>query len=478
MASTAAAVTASTTSAETDHATRQAGVRRCAGLGTSVTGTGGDLRLTRANAAVALAGLRHPAAIIATMARPAIQAEEVVSSDIDTQHEIVPTEAVAVRSPSPGHRWWAVPLAAAGLAALAAVLVAAVMPASLVAETPAHEPAAYARVPAEAQPVADRLSFDAVERYAAEGELLFVTVREPQVTVLDWLVGRSYDEVVLLSKDDKFGVQTPQQQRQINVQLMRTAKETAEYVALEYLGYPVEIVPGDVIIRQMVCLEASDDGSTCERYAPSDEVLDPGDTLLSADGTDLATLDDLAAVLRRHQPGDVITIEFERPGDGTRTGEVELIESDDGTGRTIIGFVPFDTAQTELPFEIDIDSGAIGGPSAGLAFTLTLIDELTEGELTGGLEVAVTGTINIDGAVGAIGGLVQKTSAVRQLGASVFLVPADQGDEQLAEARAVAGDDLEVIAVATLDEAIAALAERGGNGLQLGRPGESYQAAK
>jgi PDZ domain-containing protein len=110
-----------------------------------------------------------------------------------------------------------------------------------------------------------------------------------------------------------------------------------------------------------------------------------------------------------------------------------------------------------------------------LAFTLTLIDELTPGELSGGLDVAVTGTINIDGTVGAIGGLVQKTSAVKQLGANVFLVPADQGAEQLAQARAVAGDDLEVIAVANLGEALAALAERGGNGLELGRPGESFR---
>jgi PDZ domain-containing protein len=413
--------------------------------------------------------------IIATMARPATQAEEVVSSDIDTQDEIVPTGSVAPRSPATAHRWWAVPLAVAGLAVLLVILLAAVVPASLVAETPADDPAEYARVPAEAQPVAERLSFDAVERYPAGGEFLFVTVREPSITVLDWFVGNRYDEVVLLSRDDKFGVQTPQQQRQINVQLMRTAKETAEYVALEYLGYPVEIVPGDVIVRQMVCLEVSDDGSVCERFAPSDEVLDPGDTLLSADGVALETLDDLAGVLRRHEPGDVITIEFERPGEGTKTGDVELIASDDGTDRTIIGFVPFDTAQTELPFQIDIDSGAIGGPSAGLAFTLTLIDELTPGELSGGLDVAVTGTINIDGTVGAIGGLVQKTSAVKQLGANVFLVPADQGAEQLAQARAVAGDDLEVIAVANLGEALAALAERGGNGLELGRPGESFR---
>ena len=75
---------------------------------------------------------------------------------------------------------------------------------------------------------------------------------------------------------------------------------------------------------------------------------------------------------------------------------------------------------------MSIDTGRIGGPSAGLAFTLALIDELTEGELTGGRNVAVTGTINLDGSVGPIGGLSQKVNAVLQHDVEVFLVPASQ----------------------------------------------------
>ncbi len=98
-------------------------------------------------------------------------------------------------------------------------------------------------MPADAEPVADRLSFDAVERYRASGSFLFVTVREPEITLLDWFVGDDEPEVGFLSYDDKFGTQTPDQQRQFNVEMMRTAKETAEYVALSTLGYPAEVVP-------------------------------------------------------------------------------------------------------------------------------------------------------------------------------------------------------------------------------------------
>jgi Lon-like protease len=481
VATTAPITTANVLAAAAAQSLRQIGVRRCTRVrvGTSVTVMGdrpGDLRPARVNAAVALAGLRHPAATIAMMASPATQAEAVVSSDIDTQPGIVPTQSPPVQAPSPAHRWWAVPLVVLSFGVLLVVVVASVLPGSIAAENAQQEAASYALVPADAQPVADRLAFDAVDRYPADGELLFVTVREPQISLLDWFVGEPQPEVVLLSAKQKFGIQTPAQQRRINVEMMRSAKETAEYVALTTLGYPAEIVPGDVIVREMLCLEANDDGSACVRWAPSDQLLDPGDTLLEVDGVELETIDQLSAVLKKHQPGDTVRVEFERPGAGKQSGEVELIASGDGTNRTIIGFVPFDTASAELPFDVAIDSGAIGGPSAGLAFTLTLIDELTPGELTGGNRVAVTGTIAIDGSVGAIGGLVQKTSAVKQSGVKVFIVPFDQGADDIAAARAVAGDDLEVIPVKTVDEALAALARFGGNGLELGKPGESFTA--
>jgi len=411
------------------------------------------------------------------IAKPAIQAEAVVTSEIDTQHEIVPTSGPQGVPPRSAHHLWAVPLAVLGLATLFVVLAASVLPGSIVAENATEETATFARVPAEAQPVADRLSFDAVERYPADGTLLFVTVREPKVTVLDWFVGTRQSEVAFLSTQEKFGVQTPEQQRRINVQMMRSAKETAEYVALETLGFPVDIVPGEVIVSQMLCLQPNQETQQCDEWAPSDELLDPGDELLAVDGQEITTIDDLSAILKAHQPGDMVSVDFDRPGSGEQSGEIELIAANDGTGRTIIGFVPFDTSTAKLPFDVSIDSGAIGGPSAGLAFTLTLIDELTPGELTGGNAVAVTGTIRLDGTVGAIGGLVQKASAAMQMGSKVFLVPFEQGEENLAQARAVAGDDLEIVAVKDVDEALAALAEFGGNGLELGQPGADFDPA-
>ena len=124
----------------------------------------------------------------------------------------------------------------------------------------------------------------------------------------------------------------------------------------------------------------------------------------------------------------------------------------------------------KLPFEIDFQTDRIGGPSAGVAFALTLIDELSPGDLTGGEDVAVTGEIQLDGSVGAIGGLPQKASAVRQAGVQHFLVPASQSEEDLARAREVAGDEVEIIPVATLDEALSALERLGGDPLPTPEP--------
>ena len=143
-----------------------------------------------------------------------------------------------------------------------------------------------------------------------------------------------------------------------------------------------------------------------------------------------------------------------------------MIASQDG--RAIIGFVPNpsppDTITFKFPFQVDIDSGQIGGPSAGLAFTLALLDRLTPGSLSGGVEVAATGTISPGGSVGPIGGLKQKTIAVLRTGAKVFLVPTSE----VAEAEEAAkGTDLKIVGVATLDEALAQLAALGGNATQL-----------
>ena len=107
---------------------------------------------------------------------------------------------------------------------------------------------------------------------------------------------------------------------------------------------------------------------------------------------------------------------------------------------------------------MNIDTAKVSGPSAGLAFTLAIIDSLTPGNLTGGKKVAITGEIEPDGSVGPVGGVEQKTVAARQNGAKLMIVPVGEA----AGARAHA-NGMKIVAVHNLDEALAALAKAGGD---------------
>lgn len=378
---------------------------------------------------------------------------------------------------APTTRWWAWALAGLGLSVLIVVCTLSLLPSSLVAEEPnqrlgVDQPAPFAQVPASAESVADRVVFgelpDDVATFEPDGDIYFVTITAPSQSVLSWLAGRGDPAVDFITREDKYGFQTPDQRREINLQAMRTAEQEAQYVAFKKLGLDAELSPGEVIVGDTLCMTFADDGS-CTAMFPSDEQIDAADRILEADGRVLTTVDDLTAVLEDKEPGDTVELRIDRPGVGDLTVDVELSDATDGSGRTIVGFQPFDTSVVTLPFEVDITTGGIGGPSAGLAFTLTLIDELSPGELTGGRTVAVTGTIALDESIGAIGGLAQKVNAVHQHGVDVFLVPASQRElsdpveyQRLIDA---GRGQVEIIPVATVDEALAALERLGGDPL-------------
>jgi PDZ domain-containing protein len=119
----------------------------------------------------------------------------------------------------------------------------------------------------------------------------------------------------------------------------------------------------------------------------------------------------------------------------------------------------------ETPFAVTIDTDEIGGPSAGLAFTLALIDALSPGDLTGTQRVVATGTIDVDENVGAVGAIRQKAVAARAAGATLFLVPQAQSEDDIAQARAIGGSVMRVVTVATLQDALDELADNGGSAL-------------
>ena len=378
-------------------------------------------------------------------------------------------------------------IAIIALLGLVILSVSVLIPSELIARTAnprtgEQEPAPYARTPASAESVNDRVVYgdlpEEVEIHDTDGDFFFVTVSAPDQSVLSWLIGSADPVVDLLTEEGKNGRRTPVQNREIALQQMRTATQEAQFVALTAAGYEPTIELGAVVVQDILCRETAEDGFTCAEEFPAAEVLEPADTILEVDGVPITTIEDLTAALEGAEPGDVIEVKIERAEEGTMTVEVELSSDPSDPERTIVGFVPFDTRTVELPFDVSIDTAAVGGPSAGAAFTLALIDELTEGDLTGGRDIAVTGTIRLDGSIGPIGRLEQKISAVHQHGVQVFLIPAEQieltepdpenPDDGVCrwECLNAAGDgEVVLIPVATLDDALAVLETLGGDPL-------------
>lgn len=288
-----------------------------------------------------------------------------------------------------------------------------------------------------------------------------------QLSILDSILGWLDPYVQVDTFRERFGDRTPEENRQVGFQSMVTSKQLAQYVAVKKLGLDAELVEGGAKVASVVCVNAPAENSACEN-------LDVGDTIVAVNGNEISTLNSLLTELSKpeYSIGQTVIVRVipEKPSQSEPDPsdavdrEIQLMASDDGT-RPIIGIVPADTRSVRLPFEVEISTADIAGPSAGLAFTLSLLDELTNGNLVGDGRVAATGTIRQDGAVGAIGALEQKALAVKRSGVTLFLVPSEQSAAEMAKARKAAGSSVKIVQVATLDDALEALIANGGDPL-------------
>ncbi|MEM8706322.1 MAG: S16 family serine protease [Actinomycetota bacterium] len=358
--------------------------------------------------------------------------------------------------------WFRDPFSVVVLGLVAVLIAAAIgyytVPAQWVGRIPPGssvvDDGAVALKPGSARATDDRVSVSAIEIFEPEGEILFTTVAiDDQVTIADWVSARTDDAVELRTREQVFGTRTTAEQRERNLQLMAVSKESAVIAALEYLGVQAVIESG-VGFNAVV-----PDG-------PVDGLLEVGEIIVAMDDTLITGIDSLLAALEARPPGTETELTLENVDTGEFRSQVVTLGVHPDEGRTggFIGIqdVTIRATDADLPFDLDIDSGAIGGPSAGLAFTLTIIDLLTEGELTGGNRVAVTGTISAGGSVGNVGGVAQKARAAEEAGAAVFIVPVDSVED--AESTT---DDLRIVGVTTLDEAIDVLAGLGGDVTEL-----------
>jgi PDZ domain-containing protein len=319
--------------------------------------------------------------------------------------------------------------------------------------------------PGSATPLDSQVvQIDGAQTYPDDsGNILFLTVRvstsEPNVwrVVTSWL---DPDQAVE-DRDSVQGCLTDAENQQFNSDLMDQSQNDAKYVALTRLGYAVPVDPVQIRVVE-VC-----------RDAPAHGVLETGDQVLAVDGADVADVQQIGQKVQSHEPGDQISVTFDRNGvthtesitagkvhtEGSGTSAVQSCVPAAGTttGTACVGVSSQEFVTYQFPIDVKINTQLVGGPSAGLAFTLAIIDDLTPGSLTGGTRVAVTGTIAPDGTVGEVGGVEQKAITARTNGVQLMIVP----KKEVADARRGSGD-VRVVGVSTIEEALDALQKAGG----------------
>jgi Lon-like protease len=329
-----------------------------------------------------------------------------------------PPDAAEVDEPRRRRRWW---LALVPLAVVAVVLAYVPIPYFVLSPGPAEN--VYPLIHVRGHRV-----------YPTDGKLLLTAVYETADRVTTYQAIAAWldpTRTVVKESDILAPGQTVQQSVKVALSQMDTSKIDAAVVALsKYAGYPRLHGPGALV-------EGVIDGT------PAAGKLFAGDLITKANGRALPDSTALGQAIRSTGVGHPLTLTVTAAGH-TRTVTVTPVQPKNER-HPIIGIYSVDN----FPFPLTISSGQIGGPSAGLMWTLGLIDELTPGSLTNGRTIAGTGTISPNGAVGPIGGIQQKVVAADRAGATVFFAPAAEA----ADARSVA-HGLTIVPVTTYADAV------------------------
>ena len=292
------------------------------------------------------------------------------------------------------------------------------------------------------------IDYGEIDNYEFDGFLYQLTVRRDEANVLIYiwsLVNDSYDlytrEVILPD-----GV-SPKELSEISIQNMRTSENVAIAVALKNVGYEISSKGDGVAVVGIL-----DD-------SPVKDKLKKGDLLNSINNKNISSATEFISTLRTYSIGETVSIGLLREIDGnkkTLTIETTLIEHVEYEGEPMVGFLATTVNERfDFPFEIDIKTGNVGGPSAGLMMALNVYNNLIPEDLTNSMIVAGTGTIEIDGSVGPVGGIKQKVIAAKRAGAELILVPVANFEE----AKIFETEETAIVAVDSFSEALSVISQ-------------------
>ena len=274
------------------------------------------------------------------------------------------------------------------------------------------------------------------------GQLRMVTVEvtspDYRPNALDVLTGWLSSDKIVVPKTVLYPEgETASQSQAQNTQMFADSQDQAIVAAMATQG----VQP----TRTVVVVDSVSKG------LPADGKLQPGDIITGVDGTILKNPDDIHAAIQKHKPGEVVTFTVVRAGQPVQVPVTTIQSTDTGPSRAEVGFLP--GIKRQFPFTVTFQLDNVGGPSAGMMFALGVLDKLSTTDLTGGLKIAGTGTIDDKGVVGPIGGIQMKTIGARRDGATVFLTPA----ANCADAAKNVPSGLELVKVTTLQSAVDAL---------------------
>jgi PDZ domain-containing protein len=318
----------------------------------------------------------------------------------------------------------------AGLVLLAVALVLWIVPSN-----------DYIFLPDRAHPVAPLVSVAGKHEPRDGGGIYYVDVIVRKASLLEQLLGGLHDGADLQSPSAVVppGV-TDAQRRQLDLREMRQSQLIAAAVALRSAGFKVSAVPTGALVSDLV------------RGLPAVGKLAPTDVIVAVDGKRVRSPAEVTALMHRKHVGETVSFTVER-GRATKVVELRTVSAGQGSKRAVVGVFLDPAERIHLPIPVSIDSGEVGGPSAGLAFALDVLEQLGR-NVDRGHKIAATGEMFLDGHVGPIGGIKQKTIGAREAGVDAFLVPAGQNTR---DARKYA-HGLRIIPVESFRQALRALA--------------------
>lgn len=303
----------------------------------------------------------------------------------------------------------------------------------------------YVTMPGTAEPL--RPLVEVKGGYKEKGKFMLTTVRMGQANLFSFVFAHmsKYNELYRIDEVRQQG-ENDEEYTHRQLKMMENSKETAIAVAYKKANKPVSYRNKGVYVLYVV------DNMPAAKYLKS------GDQLVAIDGQRIDEADEFIQYVSGKKKGERVHLTYKRSGK-ERTATLALAPFPNEKNRIGLGVSVMTDRDIVTDPPVHIESDEIGGPSAGLMFALEVYNQLVPEDLTKGYDIAGTGTINIDGEVGPIGGISQKVIAAHKAGADIFFAPNERGAKHSNYKEAVKtakdiGTKMKIVPVDTFDDAV------------------------